>query len=200
MCRSTQPTDFRLSIHNRTVGARFPRPMVWGTYEWVGEPNPYERLCVCVVAVSGFTTILGDFSGIGIRARLSCGRVVLDVPFNPTYGFPPIHSQSNRRGEGTSPHGLGNVRMGWGTQPLRKIVRLCSPLDCRVVIKCQQNLAVFTSSPQMTSFKKLDKEKQDGYNSVIQRTQSDCSFVLCRSSAANSAAVPPHSEARSRKR
>ena len=126
MYRSTQPTDFRLSIHNRTVGAREPRPMVWGTYEWVGKPNPYERLCVCVVAVSGFTTILGDFSGIGIRARLSCGRVVLDVPFNPTYGFPPIHSQSNRRDEVSSPHGLGNVRMGWGTQPLRKIVRLCS--------------------------------------------------------------------------
>ena len=40
-----------------------------------------------MVAVLGFTTILGGFSGIGIRARLSCGRVVLDVPFNPTYGL-----------------------------------------------------------------------------------------------------------------
>ncbi len=40
-----------------------------------------------MVAVLGFTTISGAFSGIGIWARLSCGRVVLDVPFNPTYGL-----------------------------------------------------------------------------------------------------------------
>ena len=40
-----------------------------------------------MVAVLGFTTILGSFRGIGIWARLSCGRSVLDVPFNPTYGL-----------------------------------------------------------------------------------------------------------------
>ena len=40
-----------------------------------------------MVAVLGFTTILGSFSVIGIWARLPCGRVVLDVPFNPTYGL-----------------------------------------------------------------------------------------------------------------
>ena len=40
-----------------------------------------------MIAVLGFTTILRGFSGVGIWARLSCGRVVLDVPFNPTYGL-----------------------------------------------------------------------------------------------------------------
>ena len=40
-----------------------------------------------MVAVLGFTTILGAFSDIGIWTRLSCGQVVLDVPFNPTYGL-----------------------------------------------------------------------------------------------------------------
>ena len=40
-----------------------------------------------MVAVLGFTTILGAFSFVGIWARLSCGWVVLDVPFNPTYGL-----------------------------------------------------------------------------------------------------------------
>ena len=40
-----------------------------------------------MVAVSGFTTILGSFCGIGTWARLSSGRGVLDVPFNPTYGL-----------------------------------------------------------------------------------------------------------------
>ena len=40
-----------------------------------------------MVAVLGFTMILGAFSGIGIWARLSCRRGVLDVPFNPTYGL-----------------------------------------------------------------------------------------------------------------
>ena len=40
-----------------------------------------------MVGVLGFTSILGAFSCIGIWARLSCGRVVLDVPFNTTYGL-----------------------------------------------------------------------------------------------------------------
>ena len=40
-----------------------------------------------MVAELGFTTILGAFSDIGIWARLARGRVVLDVPFNPTYGL-----------------------------------------------------------------------------------------------------------------
>ena len=40
-----------------------------------------------VVAVLGFTTILGAFSVIGVWARLACGRVVFDGPFNPTYGL-----------------------------------------------------------------------------------------------------------------
>ena len=40
-----------------------------------------------VVAVLGFTTILGAFSGIGSWARLARGWIVLDVPFNPTYRF-----------------------------------------------------------------------------------------------------------------
>ena len=40
-----------------------------------------------VGAVLGFTTIVGAFGGIGVRARLACGRVVHDVPFNPTYGL-----------------------------------------------------------------------------------------------------------------
>ncbi len=56
---------------------------------------------------------------------------------------------SNRRGDVPSLHVSGNVTNGlgnptptedWGTQPLRRIVRLCSPLDCRVEMKCQQNL------------------------------------------------------------
>ena len=40
--------------------------------------------------------------------------------------------------------------MGWGTQPLRRIMRLCSPLDCRVVMECQQNLAqqTYFTTPQ----------------------------------------------------
>ena len=51
-----------------------------------------------MVAVSGFTTILGAFSGIGIRAGLSCGRVVLDVPFNPTYDCPKRGKMPRLRG------------------------------------------------------------------------------------------------------
>ena len=38
-----------------------------------------------MVAVLGFTTILAAFSGIGVWARLACGRGVFDGPFNPTY-------------------------------------------------------------------------------------------------------------------
>ena len=49
--------------------------------DWKGEEFPP------VVAVLGFTTILGAFSGIGVWGRLSCGRVVLDGSFNPTYGL-----------------------------------------------------------------------------------------------------------------
>ena len=40
-----------------------------------------------MIAVLGFTTILGAFSGTDICARLACGQVVLDVSFNPTYGL-----------------------------------------------------------------------------------------------------------------
>ncbi len=40
-----------------------------------------------MVAELGFTTILGAFSDIGIWARLARGRVVLDVPFNPTMDY-----------------------------------------------------------------------------------------------------------------
>ena len=49
-----------------------------------------------MVAVSGFTTILGAFSGIGIWARLSCGRGVLDVPFNPTYGLSLVATRNGK--------------------------------------------------------------------------------------------------------
>ena len=35
-----------------------------------------------MVAVLGFTTILGAFSGIGVWARLSCGEVIPAGPFN----------------------------------------------------------------------------------------------------------------------
>ena len=41
------------------------------------------------IAVLGFTTILGAFSGVNVWARLAWGRVVLDGPFNATYGLPP---------------------------------------------------------------------------------------------------------------
>ena len=57
-------------------------PQADGYIKPAGFPNT-------MVAVSGFTTISGAFSGSGIWARLSCGRVVLDVPFNPTYGLSP---------------------------------------------------------------------------------------------------------------
>ena len=39
------------------------------------------------VAVLGFTAILGTFSGIGVEARLAYRQVVVDGPFNPTYGL-----------------------------------------------------------------------------------------------------------------
>ena len=35
----------------------------------------------------GFHCDLGGFGVIGVWERLACGCVVLDVPFNPTYGF-----------------------------------------------------------------------------------------------------------------
>ena len=48
-----------------------------------------------VVAVLGFTTILGVFSGIGVWARLAYRRIVLDGPFNPTYGLSVMTSPNN---------------------------------------------------------------------------------------------------------
>ena len=30
---------------------------------------------------------LGAFNGVGAWVQLACGRVVLDGPFNPTYGL-----------------------------------------------------------------------------------------------------------------
>ena len=40
-----------------------------------------------VVAALGFTKILTAFSGVGVWARLSYEGIVLDGPFNPTYGL-----------------------------------------------------------------------------------------------------------------
>ena len=62
------------------------RPAIRQT-EWIHKIRWIRQFRV---AVLGFTTILGSFGVIGVRARLACGQVVLDAPFNPTYGLSPL--------------------------------------------------------------------------------------------------------------